>query len=73
MAVVNKLYVLILLIQTGLAVTVAAMLSKEGAYISMGIQSALIFLSVVISIMVFWTTSFKYLYMVNIYILFLYF
>lgn len=64
MAVTNKLYVLSLLLQTGLAVTIAAILSKEGAYISMGIQSALIFLSVVISFMTFWTNSLKYLYMV---------
>jgi len=64
MAVTNKLYVLSLLLQTGLAVTIAAILSKEGAYISMGIHSTLIFLSVAISFMGFWTTSLKYLYMV---------
>ena len=64
MAVINKIFILLLLIQTGLAGTVTYLLFKEGAYISMGIQSALIFLSVVISFMTFWTNSLKYLYMV---------
>jgi hypothetical protein len=63
MAVINKIFILLLLIQTGLAGTVTYILFKEGAYISMGIQSALIFLSVVISFMTFWTNSLKYLYM----------
>jgi len=63
MAVINKIFIVLLLIQTGLAGTLTYNLFKEGAYISMGIQSALIFLSVVISFMTFWTNSIKYLYM----------
>jgi len=62
----KTLFIFSLILQTGLAGTIVAVLSKEGAFLSMGILSALIFLSVLIALMIFWSKKLKYLYMVSL-------
>ncbi|ORX48699.1 hypothetical protein BCR36DRAFT_413117 [Piromyces finnis] len=63
MAIAKTLFIFTLILQTGFAGTVVAILSKDGAFLSMGILSALIFLSLLIALMIFWSKKLKYLYM----------
>jgi len=63
MSVVNKVFAVSVLLQTGLAAVIISILSKEGAYVSMGLLCALVFLSIMMACMIFWTKNSKYLYM----------